>query len=108
MSAIVATLGALWSALAGVVTAVSAWLVGVLAWVVGGIVAVVLGALTVLVGLLPAAPAPGSQDLGALEQLAVANQYVPVSEGLAMLAVWSALFAGVGVYKLLKFIRGAG
>jgi hypothetical protein len=104
----VSAVGALWGALAGAVSAVVAWIGGALAWVVGGVVTVVLGVLTFLVGLLPAAPTPDHSSVGALEQLATVNQYVPVVEALGLLAVWAALFGGVGLFKLAKFIRGAG
>jgi hypothetical protein len=99
---------ALWGALASAFSAVVAWIAGALAWVVGGVVTVVLGALTFLVALLPAAPSPDHSSVGALEQLATVNQYVPVVEALGLLGVWAALFGGVGLYKLVKFLRGAG
>lgn len=37
--------------------------------------------------------------------LAFANNYLPISEAVALLPVWAYIFCGVGCYKFIKLIK---
>ncbi|TDE84657.1 hypothetical protein [Deinococcus sp. S9] len=54
---------------------------------------------------VPDLPGSGSFDTNLL---AVANYFFPVAEFLQGLTFIAAVYAGVGLYKLAKFIRGGG
>lgn len=99
-------LSALWAAFVGIVEFFAAWVASFFAnlalLVVEGLFALVLGALR----LLPAMPE--APEVGALTGLEVANRYFPLGEVMALGGVWAAVFSAVGLYKLAKFVRGAG
>lgn len=76
-------------------------------WIVQGVTEVLLILFSLAVNLLPSMP--DSPSVGSLGDIVTqANRYIPVSEMASMTGVWSAIFAAVGMYKLAKFVRGAG
>lgn len=115
-----ATFGALsgWLAgllvLAGVVffdkiALVVSWAVG---WLLSSIVALLVAVLGLVVGLLPDMPTEwptlGSAWTTLLSGAAIANRYIPITEILTYLSLFAALYGLLGVWKLVKFIRGGG
>ena len=59
-----------------------------------------------LVGLLPRIPE--MPQINNFSILAFANQYIALNEAIALAAIWGTIFGGVGVYKLIKLVRGGG
>ncbi len=43
-----------------------------------------------------------------LQALAGANQYIPLDVAASLSVVWIGIFAYIGTWKLVKFIRGGG
>lgn len=82
------------------------WLVDFVSNGTAVVIEIVAGWLTYLVGLLPNMPTP--VDPGSTSFLDQANRYLPLSETFALGSMWVVVFAGVGVYKLIKLIRGGG
>ncbi len=92
------------SALLGVLDQLLAWLVLLVGALLNFLVDLFAAGVTALVGILPSMPEPtqAGQIPSLLQSFMAANQYVPLSEALALTAVWAVLFAGVGLYKLYK------
>jgi hypothetical protein len=88
---------------------VVSWAVG---WVLSSIVALLVAVLGVVVGMLPDMPTEWPNASTAwttlLSGAAIANRYIPVTEILTYLSLFAALYGLLGVWKLIKFIRGGG
>ncbi len=90
--ALLGGLGPLFAAVGVEIVAVSVEVVGF----------VIVSALNLLPQLDPANPTVS------LEALAGANQYVPLDVAAGLAVVWMGIFAYIGTWKLVKFIRGGG
>lgn len=59
------------------------------------------------VSILPSMPdGPELSGVGGI--ISQSNRYIPVGELAALSGVWAAIFAAIGLYKMAKFVRGAG
>lgn len=91
---------ALWGLVQGVVDVLGAVLIDVVGHALGFVVTVAFALLGVFTGLLPNMPTlDGSSVSPALQSLAMADRYLPLSEMLLLLPVWGVVFAGIMIYK---------
>jgi hypothetical protein len=106
---LVAFLTLAWAAMVALVDQLAAWIVGGVGWVVEGLAFVVFGVLGVVVGFFLDMPVfPESAAFNVSEYLGLANRYLPITEAMAMAAVWAAVYGGIFLYKGGKFVRGGG
>lgn len=102
-------IGAVWRAVLVVLDLLVSWVVMAIGVVVEFVMILLLGLLSLLAALLPDALNPEHAAIqGGVNVVAAANQYVPLTEGLALLAIWAAIFTGIGVYKLVKLLNPLG
>lgn len=62
-----------------------------------------------LLGFIPELPQPDTSSIDTgMNAIAMANQFVPLGEMLGLLPLIGSVFGAIGIYKVSKFIRGAG
>lgn len=95
----------IWASFMLVLDALLSALASVLVFALQAVTDVLLFIIGLALAILPNMPEKmsiGSIDLGG------ANRYLPISETVALAGVWAVIFGGIGLYKLAKFVRGAG
>ena len=96
----------LWSGFLEVASFFASWIssffINLVSLVVEGVFALVLWAVELL-PMMPEAPIGGGVSM-----LVQANRYIALGEILTFTALWATIFGALGLYKLVKLVRGGG
>lgn len=82
----------------------AAFLIDLFAYLVGVVIDILFALFYAVLAVLPNMPEHDHSALTSFSALAFANNYIPITEIIALLPLLGTVFTGLGLYKLAKFV----